>query len=74
MEMAKRIANAIFGEYYAFMYDRSRFIDGGMKAKWHHAGELMRICWHHSTGGNPTGGIVPPHITDRIKGHEDDQR
>jgi hypothetical protein len=42
-----------------------------MKAKWHHAGELLRICWKVPTFN--TGGIVPPYITDKIPGHEDDQ-
>jgi hypothetical protein len=71
METAKRIAHAIFGEYFAFVYDKYRFIDGGMAAKWHHSGEMLRIAWEWMPP--KTGGIVPPYITDRIKGHEDDQ-
>jgi len=122
LEMARRIANAIFGDKYAFIYPKSEFIDDGTAAKWHHAGELLRICWKvptFNTGGGvrtkaeieqtlrekqewmdewedsgasevgvelgwlqalewvlseaPTGGVVPPYITDRIPGHEGDQ-
>jgi hypothetical protein len=69
LEMARRIARAIFADKFAFIYPKSDFIDDGTAARWHHAGELLRIKWvvPHN------GGIVPPHITDKIKGHEGDQ-
>lgn len=42
-EEARLIASRTFGQAWAFMYSREDFIDGGMAARWHHAGELMRI-------------------------------
>lgn len=45
METARKIAYAIFGDKYAFIYDTANFIDDGTAARWHHAGELLRIAW-----------------------------
>jgi hypothetical protein len=45
MDVARKIANAIFGTLYAFIRDKEEFIDGGIAARWHHDGELMRIAW-----------------------------
>jgi hypothetical protein len=45
MEIARKIAYAIFGHLYAFIRDKEEFIDGGIAAKWHHEGELLRIAW-----------------------------
>lgn len=35
LRIAQRIANAIFGEKYAFIYPRSEFIEGGMYERWY---------------------------------------
>lgn len=45
MEMARRIAGAVFGVQWAFIRDKEEFIDGGIAARWHHDGELLRIAW-----------------------------
>ena len=45
MDYARKIAHAIFGANYAFIRDKAEFIDGGIAAKWHHDGELLRIAW-----------------------------
>jgi len=45
MDMAHKIAYAIFGDFWAFIRDREEFIDGGIAARWHHDGELLRIAW-----------------------------
>lgn len=44
-ETARKIATAIFGKHWAFMYPKSEFIDDGTAAKWHHSGEMLRIGW-----------------------------
>jgi hypothetical protein len=44
-EIARRIAGAIFGVQWAFMRTKEEFIDGGIAARWHHDGELLRIAW-----------------------------
>jgi hypothetical protein len=43
MEMARRIAAAVFGTAWAFIYGEE-FITDGSAAKWHHDGELLRIA------------------------------
>jgi hypothetical protein len=65
METARAMAFAIFDDKYAFIY--------GQAPQERHVpeGELLRICWKVPTFHNT--GIVPPFITDRIPGHEDDQ-
>jgi len=45
MDIARKIAHAIFGNLWAFIRDKEEFIDGGIAAKWHHEGELLRIAW-----------------------------
>ena len=45
MDIARKIAHAIFGNLYAFIRDREEFIDGGIAARWHPEGELLRIAW-----------------------------
>jgi hypothetical protein len=45
LETGRRIAHAIFGDKYAFIYPKSEFIDDGTAAKWHHSGEMLRIGW-----------------------------
>lgn len=45
MDIARKIAHAIYGNLYAFIRDKEEFIDGGIAARWHHEGELMRIAW-----------------------------
>jgi hypothetical protein len=70
LEMARRIAHAIFSDKYAFIYPKSEFIDDGTAAKWHHSGEMLRIAWEWMPPKNT--GIVPPHILDKIEGHEGD--
>ena len=45
MDIARKIAHAIFGTAWAFIRDKEEFIDGGMAAKWHPDGELLRIAW-----------------------------
>jgi len=62
--MARGIAHAIFDRAWAFVYEKPPAERHAPK------GELLRIKW---VVPHNTGGIVPPHITDRIKGHEDDQ-
>ena len=45
-ETARKIAIAIFGTAWAFMYDREHFIDDGTRDKWHtEKGEMLRIKW-----------------------------
>lgn len=57
IDMARRIARAIFGDAWASIRDHAEFIDGGMAARWHHDGELLRIAWldHGSHNLQPEG-------------------
>jgi len=43
-EMGHRIARAIFGDKWSFIYGEE-FITNGNAAKWHPDGELLRIAW-----------------------------
>jgi hypothetical protein len=45
IEVARKIAAAIFGTQWAFIYEKADFIDDGTAAKWHHSGEMLRIGW-----------------------------
>lgn len=45
IDTARKIARAIFGDAWAMIRDEEEFIEGGIAARWHHAGELLRIRW-----------------------------
>lgn len=44
MEMARRIAFAIFEQQWAFIYG-AEFMLNDRRDEWHPAGELLRIAW-----------------------------
>lgn len=59
--MAQRIAGAIFGNQYAFIYDTREFIDSGLLDKWYldedgHGRELLRISWQTPEEWSLTNG------------------
>ena len=61
LEMAQKIAGAIFGEQYAFIYDAAHFIEDGTKERWYSHDDAMplRIAWIKPwVGGAADGGFV----------------
>ena len=56
--VAQQIANAIFDQAYAFLYDKSEFIDDGKVGRWYldehgRPRELLRIAWRWPERGDP---------------------
>ena len=46
METARAIAFAVFGQEYAFIYDKEHFIDDGTRDRWHTGrGVMLHIKW-----------------------------
>jgi hypothetical protein len=47
MATAQRIADAVFGQKYAFIYDRAHFIDDGTFDRWYadQEGPLLTLKW-----------------------------
>ena len=44
-ETARKIAFAIFGQKWSFLYGHQEWVDKDMEARWAPAGELLRIGW-----------------------------
>lgn len=47
LETAQRIADAVFDQQYAFIYDKENFIDDGTKDRWYSEPDslLLTIAW-----------------------------
>jgi hypothetical protein len=60
LETAQRMAGAIFGESYAFIYDVEHFIFDGTKERWysHDNAELLRIAWIEPWVGGAAGALL----------------
>lgn len=60
LEVARNMANAIFGQQYSFIYDTDHFVHDGTMARWYSGQDAMafRIAWIKPFfGGAAEGGV-----------------